>query len=271
MPTSVPSVVRDTIREMFPNVETGGQLVLSYGHEQAVAGIVAMVDQIPDNLLTLEPRQFARFLAAKEVLRTAVNFWQAHGSSGAPVTKIPGLGSLSPMKIVYDALGKCRDEPMAKDPDTLRFVTDLELRQSLLVDLGAIERAISNAEWKGATVIAGSVVEALLLWGLLERCDPDRVQDAIAAAVSAKDLPRRPPEDLTKWDLGALVPVAGHASLITGDTRKQCDLARRFRDFIHPGRERRLAMVCDRGTALTAEAAVEAVVRDLRRLPQKEV
>jgi hypothetical protein len=43
----------------------------------------------------------------------------------------------------------------------------------------------------------------------------------------------------------------------------QADLARDFRNLIHPGRAQRTGADCDRGTALTALAAIELVVRDL--------
>ena len=51
--------------------------------------------------------------------------------------------------------------------------------------------------------------------------------------------------------------------LIDGETTKQADLAREFRNLIHPGRSARLAKICDRGTALSALAAVELIVRDI--------
>ena len=63
--------------------------------------------------------------------------------------------------------------------------------------------------------------------------------------------------------LDLYIKVARHLALIEDDTEKQADLARGFRNLIHPGRSARLAKVCDRGTALSALAAVELIVRDL--------
>jgi hypothetical protein len=47
------------------------------------------------------------------------------------------------------------------------------------------------------------------------------------------------------------------------DTAQQARLGKDFRNLIHPGRASRLGKICDRGTALSALAAVEHVVRDL--------
>jgi hypothetical protein len=51
--------------------------------------------------------------------------------------------------------------------------------------------------------------------------------------------------------------------VVDRETATQVDLAREFRNLIHPGRSARLAKVCDRGTALSALAAVELIVSDL--------
>jgi hypothetical protein len=53
------------------------------------------------------------------------------------------------------------------------------------------------------------------------------------------------------------------AKLITPTTVAQCDLARGFRNLIHPGRALRLQDKCTRSTALAAIGAVEAVIEDL--------
>ena len=70
-------------------------------------------------------------------------------------------------------------------------------------------------------------------------------------------------KDLNRWNLDGYTKVARSFGLIEAETEKQADLAREFRNLIHPGRSTRFAKVCDRGTALSALAAVELIVRDL--------
>jgi len=57
--------------------------------------------------------------------------------------------------------------------------------------------------------------------------------------------------------------VARRLQLIEPETATQAQQARSFRNLIHPGRAARLGQKCDRGTALSALAAVELTVRDL--------
>jgi hypothetical protein len=53
--------------------------------------------------------------------------------------------------------------PNTTDP---AFISDADLRTDLRQDLGEVNRPLHNGEWKGATVPAGLIVEALLLWAL---------------------------------------------------------------------------------------------------------
>ena len=149
-------------------------------------------------------------------------------------------------------------------PDTteLAFIDtrDAHLRDSIRGDIGAASIALHNGEWKGATVLAGSATEALLLWAILEkRSDEDR--DKAIAALSPENRPRK--NDPEEWSLHNYVEVARQLDLITNDCASAVRLAKKFRNLIHPGRAMRLAQRCDRATALSALAAVHHVVRDL--------
>jgi hypothetical protein len=73
-------------------------------------------------------------------------------------------------------------------------------------------------------------------------------------------LPATSPED---WGLHEYIEVSVELGVISSDTAVQCRLAKNYRNLIHPGRAARLSQACDRATALSAEAGVEHVVRDL--------
>jgi hypothetical protein len=120
-------------------------------------------------------------------------------------------------------------------------------------------------DWKAATVLAGSVVEALLLWKL---STVDRAEIATAeATLFTSGTLRRKGEPLDKWDLHAFIEVAARCPTakpsVTEETATQVRLAKDFRNLIHPGRGIRLGHKCDRGTAFAATAALEMVVRDI--------
>lgn len=144
----------------------------------------------------------------------------------------------------------------------LGFISDLDLRKALRNDIGSVERGLSNGEWKAATVLAGSVIEALLLWRLQQCPEPER-ERAITALRAQGTLSRTPDSNLERQDLHEFTEVAAELGIIAADTQTEVRLAREFRNLIHPGRSQRLARKCDRGTALSSVAALEHVVRDL--------
>ena len=136
------------------------------------------------------------------------------------------------------------------------------MRESIRLDISAANRDLANGEWKGATVLAGSAVEALLLWALQQRPAAD-ITRAREAVTRDERLSRNPGDDLERWVLLDYVEVAGELSILKPESVQQARLAKNFRNLIHPGRVIRLGQKCDRGTALSALAAVELVVRDL--------
>jgi len=65
------------------------------------------------------------------------------------------------------------------------------------------------------------------------------------------------------WDLIHYIEVARELGEISERTATEARLAKDFRNLIHPGREMRQGMQCDRGTAFTVVAAIDHVVRHL--------
>jgi hypothetical protein len=150
-----------------------------------------------------------------------------------------------------------RDEAPTPTTAELSFIPDTALRDSIRNDIGAATRALHDGLWKAATVLAAAATEALLLWAITERKSEREVE-----AARVERIPRAS-KDANDWDLHHYIPVAEGLGLIKAETVTAATLARKFRNFIHPGREARLAQVCDKGTAYSALAAVELVVRDL--------
>jgi hypothetical protein len=146
------------------------------------------------------------------------------------------------------------------------FITDADLRESIRLDISAANRDAANGEWKGATVLAGSASEAMLLWAIrdAESRANGTISSAITALLAAGMLPQRPDSNAERWTFTELIEVARQVAVIEEDTATQTRLCKDFRNLIHPGRAARLGQVCDRGTALSALAAVELVARDLK-------
>jgi hypothetical protein len=228
----------------------------------AIAAVLSLVDQIPTELLaTMPAERYQELLLGTGALRTAVDTWARQGT-GHLMRDLRKLGN--PLYLVYRALKEAKDEAPSEQTTALAFVTDVDLRDALRLDIAEVDRALSEGRWKSATVIGGSVIEALLLWAI-DKIGPTKRQTALTAALGSKAITKAPSTNTNDWVLAELVPVAEAAGLITSETRKQCDLARGFRNLVHPGRAVRLQQQCDQGTAFAAGAAMAFVTRDLEK------
>ena len=261
----VPSQVVELIDVLFPDAasEVENQpLPLGTDHSRQLSGILDLIRQVPPELIVLKAAQYAEYVVSMATIRWWVERWQVQErpSPAGPIL-IPGLRRHSPVALIRQALAKCPDEFPAAATAELTFITDAALREGLRKDISTANVALINGEWKSATVLAGSVIEALLLWALGQRPSAN-VQSAIAKLVGTK-LAKSPPANLDEWVLYQYIEVASELNVISGDTATAARLAKDFRNLIHPGRAQRLGQVCNRGTALSAVAAFEHVVNDL--------
>lgn len=260
----VPSDVVRLIRKLFPTLPNNQQqpFTLTVSHSVQLRAIFAMLEQVPEDLLLLSPEEFATLQLAKETIRDSLEYWQSRADRGLNST--PGFPNINPLRLLDDLLSKCPDSAASPAMGGLEFMSDSSFRESLRIDQADADRALSNGEWKGATVMAGSLLEALLLWALQQRSPQERAEAVSRITKRRVPLPRATRE-LDEWQLHELVEVAAELQLIRDDTTKQARLAKNFRNLIHPGRVQRLAVKCGRGEALGALAAVEQVIRDLSR------
>lgn len=214
-------------------------------------GILDLAEVIPDSLLSCPPDQLAAFIHARAMIRDILETWKARGGIG-------GLGYVqggkSPVSVIRAILAMCPDEnPPAAHADLL-FITDVQLRDSIRLDIGGANRAMANAEWKAATVLAGSAIEALLHWRL--SIEPKATLDGAPRAPAYRGGKKK---NLDDYVLHEYIAVAEDLGAIRGDTVIAARLAKNFRNLIHPGRAVRLQEKCSRATAQLAVGAMEAV------------
>ncbi len=261
MPRVVPSQVVALIEQLFRGVQNQRDFQPTKGFSNHFAAIVELVDRIPDDLLRLDVEDFSHLRISVAAIRNQIEDWRIRDST------FHGIGGLPhPVELIRSCLAKCPDEAPGADTVGLTFIQDTDLRESIRLDISAANSDLATGEWKGATVLAGSAVEALLLWALQER-EKNKSGDVRAAVGSlvGQALNRDPGPDLEGqgWHLHEYVEAAAHLNIIKPDTATLVRLAKGFRNLIHPGRAARLGQKCDRATALGALAAVEAVARDL--------
>jgi len=264
MPRVVPSQIVEFIDQTIPTAknqtEAGGKgFSLNRNHEFSCAALVNLIEQLPPELLVLSSQQYTELVSSIAAINSVLEIWKLrdHG-----LDKIPGFGDYNPVSLIRHALMQCPDEFPSKDTAELRFIEDNNLRSNLEIDISATNQALSNGEWKATTVLAGSVIEALLSWEL-KKHDQDKRSKAVMALLEERTLTSNPGGNLDKWNLHSFIEVAAKLKLIGDDTAQQARLAREYRNLIHPGREKRLGQKCDRETALSAVAAVERVITDL--------
>jgi hypothetical protein len=218
-----------------------------------------MTRQIPHELFVeLSSKDYAALMLEVRRVEYQLASWLQQGQSTDD-----HLSRHRSVQVIRDILSQCPDEYPPASTTELAFIPDADLRDSIRNDIGAADRALSNGEWKAATVLSGSAIEALLHWVLGERETEASRKSAGEALVTQGKLRTLPNHDLDRWELHELIEVSGHLNKIKPQTVMAANIARDYRNLIHPGRAKRLSQVCDRATAFSAIAGLEHVIRDL--------
>jgi hypothetical protein len=255
MPRVVPSQVIDFIDAEFVFARSRQEYVVDIQYKNRVTALLQLVEALPNELLIMDAGAYNRFILSISTMKSTLDL--EHWTSGGHMAPFYGQGLGGAISELRTHLETLSDEQIPPATAGLPFITDAQLRESIRGDLAFANQAFSGGEWKAATVLAGAASEALLLWAIIQKKTKPDVERARAALIPKAS---KNPND---WALEGYIKVASHLGLIEDETAKQADLAREFRNLIHPGRNARLAKVCDRGTALSALAAVELIVRDL--------
>jgi hypothetical protein len=276
MPHVVPSDVVTFIDRAFPTAASEGEgtgpLTLTESNllSEITIGrfetLLELTDQVPDRLLVLDSSCFAEFVVARATIRSGVAGYRRAALADRG-TRMPlrSLNRVPAVAALRREMAKCPDQAPSPRASGLDFISDVEYRDSLRVDLSTITNALAHDEWKPATVLSGSVIEALLLWALKARTHVD-----LRVAVDAVDSqrlfsPRKKPDigELDRWDLVDYILVAKELKEIGEDAATIANKVRDFRNLIHPGRSVRLGQTCTKGTAQVAYGALEMVVENL--------
>jgi len=276
MPKVVPTQIVEYIDARFPTVREqfeGKEITVGYDRSSHVAvnTIIELLDQLPPNLLIISGEDFICYVEAVIELKKAVAFW---GSDHADkrkyqICKMSDGSNLNPITFIRIALSKCPDQGIDATTNDLVFITDTDFRESLRQDISFVNQALNNAEWKAVTILAGSVIEALLLYEInrIKENDPRNFKELRDKVLKddrlGKPFDSKFPNTPNKWHLYQYIPFALTAEIISESTAKGCLVAKDFRNLIHPGASIRKNIRCDRGTALKSVGGMEHVIKDL--------
>lgn len=237
----------------------GGSLGPS--HAPTVGMLLGLLRSIPEELLPVDPEGSLVIEAAKGAMEGALASWSGapHPGAAAQLGASKVFGDKHPVVAVLLALRECKDEGPSSATPGMSFIKDDAARQSLGVDVATAYRAYGNGEYKAATVLAGAVVEAILLWRTKEVAAP-AFQAAVVAHDTAQPSRKLAGRDPEQWDLTDLISVANDLRIIDSQTRASCDLCREFRNLIHPGRVLRTGADASKATALAGLAAMQKLL-----------
>ncbi len=122
---------------------------------------------------------------------------------------------------------------------------DPELLQIAQDDWAEANRCFEVDAWKACVILCGSSIEALLL-GLIEK--------------KASDLEEQTKTRLDTIELGKLVDIAEEEGLLNKRLRHLLEFVRLYRNFVHPGRQRKEKALATKNEAEIALLAVKSVV-----------
>ena len=131
---------------------------------------------------------------------------------------------------------------------TFTFIADRQFRASVESDQAELNVCIEHGAWKAAHVLAGSIVEALLVETLLsveyKKADPHKMtfDSAIEACAAEK--------------------------IITSKTAGLTNVVREYRNLIHPGRVIRLKEAVTEQGARIAAQLVDLIAQEVARFRQ---
>jgi len=216
VPSQVVSVI-DAIVSADDGMKTALKLPINLNRSANLKVILALTRSIPEELLVLSTNDYAALTSAEAAIETIIEkairrSLRDDSQQSITLNPIPGFDNVNPVVLLRNALAQCPDQYPSKATSELLFV-EPGYRDVLRLDISAVDRALSQGEWKAATVLAGSVVEALLLWAIKKKPSSD-VQAA------AKTLRKAPSTDLDRWDLSEYLEVALGLKLI-GDATAQ--------------------------------------------------
>jgi hypothetical protein len=159
----------------------------------------------------MDSHTYGLFVTAKEQIREILKTWRDNRSAHQALFGFDLPKLRNPLFIIRDALVNCPDESPSPSTSEPNFISDPDLKMGLRNDIGSVNRALSNGEWKAATVLAGSVIEALLLWAL-QRSNPTAVVTAATGLMSSGRFRNQPSQDLERWNLFEFIEVAAGCS-----------------------------------------------------------
>jgi hypothetical protein len=130
------------------------------------------------------------------------------------------------------------------------FIVTPELRQCLDSDYKELRACLKAQAWKAVHVLAGSIIEAVLI-------------DALASE------PGSDPSKLDSMEFSKLIALAKDKGILSDEAVDLSTVIRKYRNLIHPGVLKRLEKAVDGSGAVVAAELVEIVTKQVAKKKQE--
>ncbi len=130
--------------------------------------------------------------------------------------------------------------------DKFDFIVNEPLRASLTADHTELRACFGGECWKAVHVLAGSIIEAVLIDHLL----------AINGQTSDSD-------HLYTLTLGQLIDLCVKKQIISKKTANLATVIKDYRNLIHPGRQFRTNEIPDKNSAIIADTLVDIITKEV--------
>src|SRR5260370_18543860 len=142
MPRVVPSQVVLFIKQN--DVTQAGSLNSAGAPE--LLGILELVGQIPDELLTMDNETYSSLIKAKAEIKEILETWTANRNGGHTLQRFNLNQPGNPLVCIRDALEQCPDSAPATRTSQLTFINYPQLQATLRTHLTTVKPAPSNPQ-----------------------------------------------------------------------------------------------------------------------------
>ena len=127
------------------------------------------------------------------------------------------------------------------------FISNDVFRNMLERDKREMTSCLETSNFKSVLVLAGSIIEAILV-------------DFFLVFLTEK----HSPDSILKFPLSKLIDIAVENQLVSDRTKDIASVVRNYRNLIHPGKEFRLKEKVDKQSAVVAANLVDIIIDELR-------
>jgi hypothetical protein len=129
MPRVVPSRVLRLI-DSIPLPERNGVVRMNKVDPALLSGLIDLIEQVPEELLTMDNDTYTYFIYAKAQIREILATWTSNRNAGHDPQTFQFSTPTNPLAAIHKAFTKCQDDSPSPGTSELNFITDSDSEQT---------------------------------------------------------------------------------------------------------------------------------------------